>query len=93
MLHPEWKTILIGSFVCIAVCYAFMSCYSSSFYKKIPTGRLNHSQLLVKQGNANFEQRFNVFIVSFLFSIANRYILLATTLLAIAVNFALLALY
>ncbi|TKB07198.1 hypothetical protein [Desulforhopalus sp. IMCC35007] len=92
MLHSEWKTILIGSFICVAVCYSFMSCYSSTFYKKIPAGRLNHSQLLVKQGNANFEQRINVFVVSLLFSITNHRILIAATLLAIGVNFALLAL-
>ena len=92
MLHPEWKTIILCSFACVALCYAFLSCYSSSFYKNIPPGRLNHSQLLVKQGNANIEQRFNVFVLSLLFSITHPRILLATSILSIGVNFAFLAL-
>ena len=87
MIHPSWITILLVSFVCTAVCNALISSFSTSYYKNIPLGRLNHSQLRVKQGNATREQRFNVFVVSILFSITSMRILGITLLLAMSVNF------
>ncbi|MFT5700750.1 MAG: hypothetical protein ACI8ZB_003635 [Desulforhopalus sp.] len=92
MLHPSWITILCVSFAFVAVCNALIATFSAIYYKNIPLARLTHSQLRVKQGNANFEQRLNVFVVSLLFSITGFRILLASFALAASTNFILLAL-
>lgn len=87
MLHPSWISILLASFAFVVVCNALIASYWASFYKNVPTGRLTHSQLRVKQGNATLEQRFNVFILSLLFGVAKLRNLLFTLALATAVNF------
>jgi hypothetical protein len=90
MIHPSWITILLVSFICTTVCNALISSFSSRYYKNIPIGRLSHSQLRVKQGNANREQRFNVFVLSLLFAITSLRIVAITLLLAAGLNFLLL---
>lgn len=92
MLHQNWVTLLFVSFVSVLVCNALIATFVRSYYKKIPIGRLNHSQLRIKQGNATLEQRLNVFVLSFLFGIANLRNLFLTVILAVALNFAFLAL-
>ncbi|PHR23986.1 MAG: hypothetical protein COA36_16360 [Desulfotalea sp.] len=87
MLHQSWLSILFFSFAFAAVSNAFIACFSAFNYKNTPAGKLSHSQLRVKQGNANFEQRFNVFILSLLFSVTSLRILLITIVLATISNF------
>jgi hypothetical protein len=92
MLHHSWKTILFFSFVSVLLCNALIACFASSYYKNTPIGRLNPSQLRVKQGNATVEQRLNVFVLSFLFGITSMRNLFLTIILAAALNFIYLAL-
>ena len=87
MLHPSWMSILLASFAFVLLCNGLMASLWPSFYKNVPTGRLSHSQLRIKQGNATVEQRFNVFVVSLLFGVAKLRNLLFTLVLAAAVNF------
>lgn len=87
MLHPNWMSILLASFVFVLLSNGLIASYWASFYKNIPTGRLSHSQLRVKQGNATLEQRFNVFVLSLLFGMVNLRNLLFTVVLAATVNF------
>ncbi|BHH83546.1 hypothetical protein [Desulforhopalus sp. 52FAK] len=91
MLHPAWIKILFVSFITVALCFAMISSFSRSYYKNTPMGRLSHSQLRVKQGNANIEQRLNVFVLSLLFSVTNLRILIITLLIAVAMNFILIS--
>ncbi len=90
MIHPDWIQILFVSFIVVAVSFGMISSFSSSYYKNMPMGRLSHSQLRVKQGNASIEQRLNVFVLSLLFSWTNSRIILITLLLAVAMNFILI---
>lgn len=92
MLHQSWVTILFVSFISVLLCNALIASFVSSYYKKIPIGRLNHSQLRVKQGNATLEHRLNVFVLSFLFGITSLRNLFLTIILAAALNFTYLAL-
>lgn len=87
MLHPDWIKILFASFAFVVLCNAFIASYLASFYKNVPTGRLSHSQLRIKQGNATLEQRFNVFVLSLLFGVLHLRNLILTIILAVAVNF------
>lgn len=92
MLHQSWMTILFFAFVSVLLCNALIATFVSSYYKKVPVGRLSHGQLRVKQGNATREQRFNVFVLSFLFGITSMRILFFTLIVAAALNFIYLAL-
>jgi len=92
MLHQSWVTILFVSFISVLLCNALIATFVRSYYKKIPIGRLSHSQLRVKQGNASREHRLNVFVLSFLFGIASLRTLFLTIVLAAALNFTYLAL-
>lgn len=87
MLHQSWVTILFVSFVAVLLCNALIATFVSSYYKKVPIGRLSHGQLRVKQGNATLEQRLNVFVLSFLFGIASLRNLFLTVILAAVLNF------
>lgn len=93
VIHPHWKTILSLSVLAVAVGNGLLSCLMASYYKNRPVGRLSHSQLRIKQGNASPEQRFNVFILSLLFTVTNLRLLILAGLIAVAVNFAFLLLF
>lgn len=92
MIHQSWVTILFISYVFVVLCNALLASFSASYYKKVPLGRLTHSQLRVKQGNATLEQRFNVAVLALLFGIPKLRNLLFTIILAVAANFIFLAL-
>lgn len=92
MLHQNWPTILFVSFISVLLCNAIIASFASSYYKKIPVGRLNHSQLRIKQGNATLEHRLNVFVLATLFGITSLRNLFLTLILAVVLNFAFLAL-
>lgn len=91
MIHPDWIKILFVSFIAVSICFAMISTFSTKYYKNIPMGRLSHSQLRVKQGTANIEQRLNVFVLSLLFSVTNFRIIIVTLLMAVAMNFFLIS--
>ncbi len=92
-IHSDWKTILIFSVLAVAVGNGLLSCLMAGYYKNQPVGRLSHSQLRIKQGNASPEQRFNVFILSLLFTVTNLRLLLLAGLIAVAANFTFLLLF
>lgn len=91
-LHPEWMTILFGTFLSVAVCNGLIASFSSSYYKKMPVGRLTHGQLRIKQGNADLDQRLNVFVLALLFGFTSFRIIIITLLIAIGINFLLVTL-
>lgn len=86
MLHQSWVTILFLSLLFVVLCNAVISSFSSAYYKKIPLGRLSHSQLRIKQGNATLEHRFNVFVLSLLFGITSLRVIILTFVFAIIAN-------
>jgi len=61
MLYEKWSTILIYSFFFVALANAILASCTRLYYRNKPTGLLSHSQLRIKQGNATFEHRLNVF--------------------------------
>ncbi len=91
-LHPEWMTILFVTFIAVAICNGLMASFSSSYYKKMPVGRLTHGQLRVKQGNADLDQRLNVFVLSLIFGFTSFRIIMITLIMAVTLNFLLIAL-
>lgn len=91
-LHPEWMTILFVTFLSVAVCNGLIASFSSSYYKKMPVGRLTHGQLRIKQGNADLDQRLNVFVLALLFGFTSFRIIIITLLIAIGINFLLVTL-
>lgn len=91
-LHPEWMTILFVTFVAVAVCNGLIASFSSSYYKNIPIGRLTHGQLRIKQGNADLDQRLNVFVLALLFGFMSFRIIIITLLVAAGINFLLISL-
>ncbi len=92
-IYSEWKMIVLLSLVTVLAGNALFSCLFAGYYKNRPTGRLSHSELRIKQGNASPEQRFNVFILSLLLGVANLRLLLLTGIIAVAVNFIFLLLF
>jgi len=60
-LPQNWLFLLCVVFLIILVSHGVISATWKNYYRKVPLGRLTHSQLRVKQGNATAEQRLNVF--------------------------------
>lgn len=67
MLAENWSTLLLISFVVVAVADGLLASWTPFYYKNKPIGQLSHSQLRIKQGTANFEHRLNVFAQSLVF--------------------------
>lgn len=61
MLYEKWSVILVYSFLFVALAHAILASCTRLYYKNKPAGLLSHSQLRIKQGNATFEHRLNVF--------------------------------
>ena len=61
MLYEKWSVILVYSFLFVALTNAILASCTRLYYKNKPVGLLSHSQLRIKQGNATFEHRLNVF--------------------------------
>ena len=70
MLSDRWLSIYLLSFLIVALANAILASCTSLFYARKSSGHLSHSQLRIKQGNANFEHRLNVFAQTFAFSLA-----------------------
>lgn len=86
MLKENWSTILLISFVIVAVANGLLASCTSIYYKNRPVGHLSHSQLRIKQGNANFEHRLNVFAQSLVFCFFTFRIYLITLLVWLALS-------
>jgi hypothetical protein len=67
MLNDKGLTILLFSFLFVALINALLASCTKLFYRKKSSGHLSHSQLRIKQGNATFEHRLNVFAQSLVF--------------------------
>jgi hypothetical protein len=67
MLNDRWLTILLFSFLFVVLVNALLASCTKIFYKGKSSGQLSHSQLRIKQGNATFEHRLNVFAQSLVF--------------------------
>lgn len=86
MLNTNWPTILFLSFCLVALTNSLLASCTTLFYRKKPVGRLSHNQLRIKQGNATFEHRLNVFGQSLTFSIVTIRVYIFTLLLWLAIN-------
>jgi hypothetical protein len=60
-LPQNWFSLLLICFGLVIVGNGLLACSLKNYYRNRPAGRLTHSQLRVRQGNAAFEHRFNVF--------------------------------
>lgn len=80
MFHENWLTLLLFSFLFVALGNSLLASCTTIYYKNKSIGRLSHSQLRIKQGTATFEQRLNVFIQSLVFCFITLRIYLITTM-------------
>lgn len=81
MLSDKWLALF---FISLAVTALLNALYASSFkqfYRNLPIGRLSHSQLRIKQGNATIEHRINVFVQTLIFSCLSLRVYIATLIL------------
>lgn len=67
-LSENWLFLIFISFVFVTVINGVIASTWRNYYQKVASGRLSHSQLRIKQGNATFEQRINVFTHTFVLS-------------------------
>ncbi len=67
MLNDKGITILLFSFLLVSLINALLASCTKLFYRQKSSGHLSHSQLRIKQGNATFEHRLNVFAQSLVF--------------------------
>ena len=67
MISENWLTLLLYSFLFVALSNSLLASCTAKYYKNKSIGRLSHSQLRIKQGTASLEQRLNVFVQSMLF--------------------------
>ncbi len=86
MLQEKWLTILLFSFLSVIFVNAMLAGCTKLFYRNKPSGHLSHSQLRIKQGNADFEQRLNVFSQTLVFSLVSLKIYLISFLIWLVVN-------
>ncbi|MCP3892443.1 MAG: hypothetical protein GY797_21530 [Deltaproteobacteria bacterium] len=87
MLADDWQSIVLLSFILVVLANGVLASCTTLYYNKSTWGRLSHSQLRIKQGNATFEHRLNVFASSILFSFVNPKIYLATAAMCLVLNF------
>lgn len=78
MLGESWIPRLLLSFVAVVLVHAALASLTTLYYSKASWGRLTHSQLRIKQQNATYEHRLNVFAQTVLFSFVNFKVYLAT---------------
>lgn len=71
MSNFNWLPLFLVFFVIVSIINSLLACSLSSYHAKTPTGRLTHSQLRIKQGNATIEQRINVFAMTVVFGFTN----------------------
>lgn len=86
MLNNNWFSLFIICLCIVAVSNGLLASCTSLLYKDKKTGQLSHSQLRIKQGNAHFEHRINVFTTSFLFSFITLRLLLIALFFAVVTN-------
>jgi hypothetical protein len=67
MLNDKGILFLLFTFLFVALINALLASCTKIFYRDKSSGHLSHSQLRIKQGNATFEHRLNVFAQSLVF--------------------------
>jgi hypothetical protein len=67
MLNDKGLTLLLFTFLFVVLINALLASFTKIFYRDKSSGHLSHSQLRIKQGNATFEHRLNVFAQSLVF--------------------------
>jgi hypothetical protein len=86
MLNEKWFTILVFSFLFVAFVNAMLASCTKIYYKNRSSGHLSHSQLRIKQGNATFEHRLNVFGQTLIFCFVTFRIYLISFMVWLAFN-------
>ena len=86
MINDNWSSILLLSFLLVATTNAIVASFTSLYYRNKSIGHLSHSQLRIKQGNATFEHRLNVFVLSLIFCFVTLRIYLFTFLVWLALS-------
>ncbi len=86
MLNENWLSIFMICLFAVAVLNGLLASCTSLLYRNKKWGELSHSQLRVKQGNANFEHRINTFTNAFIFSLITVRLLLISAFLAGGIN-------
>jgi hypothetical protein len=88
MLHADWIELLVICYLLSAGGNALLAATVSQYHKNKYWGELSHSELRVKQKNADFGQRFNVFVTTLLWGAVNPKVLAATLVLWLLANLA-----
>lgn len=78
MPYTDWISLLLLSFAIVILINALLASFIPAYYSKASIGKMTHSQLRVKQGNATLDHRLNVFAQSIVFSLVNFKVCLAT---------------
>lgn len=86
MFYEKWSVILIYSFLLVALAHAILASCTRFYYKNKAVGLLSHSQLRIKQGNATFEHRLNVFCQALVFCFITLRIYLLAILLGLVLS-------
>ncbi|MFW2367170.1 MAG: hypothetical protein ACN4GW_12180 [Desulforhopalus sp.] len=86
MLDNNWLYLLFLSFLLVALVNGLLASCTTLYYNKKSTGHLSHSQLRIKQGNATFEHRLNVFGQYLVFSIFTLSVYLISLLVWFIIN-------
>ena len=86
MLYEKWSSILLFSILLVVFTNSLLAGFTKIYYKNKSMGHLSHSQLRIKQGNATFEHRLNVFAQSLIFSFISFRIYLITLLVWLVIN-------
>jgi hypothetical protein len=89
MLHEKWSALLLFSLLIVTFANAIVASCTTLYYKNKSSGHLSHSQLRIKQGNATFEHRLNVFAQTLVFCLLTFRIYLITFMVWLVLNGAL----
>ena len=84
MIYENWLTLLLYSFLFVALSNSLLASCTAVYYRNKSIGRLSHSQLRIKQGTATLEQRLNVFAQSLIFCFISFRIYIITLLVWLA---------
>lgn len=80
-LSENWLYLLFISFAVVTITSSVIASTWKQYYRNVPIGRLSHSQLRVKQGNATPDHRINVFTHSLILCLFKFRIYLISVLL------------
>lgn len=86
MLNENWLSLLFFAFCLVALVNGIIASCTTLYYNKKSSGNLSHSQLRIKQGNATFEQRLNVFAQYLTFSVFTLSVYVIALLIWLIIN-------